>query len=167
MKEIWKDIVGYEGLYQISNYGNIVSIKNRWGKRGKPRNVSKHITKKGYERVALYKEKTQKHFMVHRLVMMAFNPMNGENLEINHKNYIRSDNRLENLEWLTHKDNVRYSKAKKINQYDLQSNFIKTWDCIRDVEKELKIDHRQICDCLKGKQKTCHGYIWKYKEGEL
>ena len=167
MEEIFKDIAGYEELYQISNYGNVVSIKNRWGKRVKPRNVSKHITKKGYERVALYKEKTQKHFMVHRLVMMTFNPTNDKDLEINHKNLIRNDNRLENLEWLTHEDNVRYSKAKKINQYDLQSNFIKTWDCIRDVEKELKIDHRQICDCLKGKQKICHGYIWKYKEGEL
>lgn len=167
MKEIWKDIVGYEGLYQISNYGNIVSIKNRWGKRSKPRNVSKHITEKGYERVGLYKDNTQKLFMVHKLVMLAFNPMNGENLEINHKNYIRSDNRLENLEWLTHKDNVRYSKAKKINQYDLQGNFIKTWDCIRDVEKKLKIDHRQISDCLNERQKTCHGYIWKYKEEEL
>ena len=79
MKEIWKDIVGYEGLYQISNYGNIVSIKNRWGKRAKPRNVSKHITEKGYERVGLYKDNTQKLFMVDKLVMLAFNPMNGEN----------------------------------------------------------------------------------------
>ena len=56
---------------------------------------------------------------------------------------------------------------KKIKQYDLQDNFIKTWDCIRDEEKKLKIDHRQISDCLNERQKTCHGYIWKYKEEEL
>ena len=166
MKEIWKDIVGYEGLYQISNYGNIVSIKNRWGKRVKPRNVSKKKKKKGYERVGLYKDNTQKLFMVHKLVMLAFNPMNGENLEINHKNYIRSDNRLENLEWLTHKDNVRYSKAKKINQYDLQGNFIKTWDTIKSAAISLNNGKytSSISLCLSGKSKTAFGFIWRYAD---
>ena len=166
MQEIWKDITGYEGLYQISNYGNIVSIKNRWGKRVKPRNISKHITKKGYERVGLYKDNTQKLFMVHKLVMLAFNPMNGENLEINHKNYIRSDNRLENLEWLTHKDNVRYSKAKKINQYDLQGNFIKTWDTIKSAAISLNNGKytSSISLCLSGKSKTAFGFIWRYAD---
>lgn len=164
MEEIWKDIRGYEGLYQVSNYGNIVSMHHRWGKRYISIPIHKHITKKGYERVGLYKNATHKLFMVHRLVMNAFNPTLNENLEINHKNRIRNDNRLDNLEWLTHDDNIKYSKGKTIYQYDTKGNFIKTWHCIMDAERDLKIDHRQICDCLNGKQKTCHGYIWKYKE---
>lgn len=165
-EEIWKDVKGYEGLYQVSNLGNIISLQSRWGKRKEPRPVSKHITKKGYERASLYKQGVSRLHMVHKLMMITFNPTKSQHMEVNHKNRIRNDNRLDNLEWLTHTDNIRYSKGKSINQYDLQGNFITSWVCIRDVERKLNIDHRQICDCLKGRQKTCHNYIWKYKESE-
>ena len=163
-KEIWKDILNYEGLYQVSNFGNVRSLKNRWGLRKTPKLVKQQLTKKGYKRVPLTKENKPKQFMVHRLVYEAFKGKIKNNYEINHKDLDRTNNDITNLEEITHTNNVRYSKAKKIIQLDLNENFIKKWNCIRDVEKEIGIDHRQICDCLLKKQKTCHGFKWKYEE---
>jgi len=164
MQEIWKDIKGYEGLYQISNLGNVISLKHRWGFRKKPRIVKQQLSKKGYMRVKLSKNNKNKIFMTHRLVYESFVGNIDENYEINHIDYNRSNNQISNLEKTTHKYNVRYSKAKKIMQLDNDNKIIKEWNCIRDVERNIGIDHRQICDCLLGRQKTCHGYKWKYKE---
>lgn len=160
--EEWKDIKGYEGLYQVSNLGNIRSLQSRWGKRVQPRIVNQHITENGYKRVGLSKNNKQKLFMVHRLVADTFMPNSNANLEINHKDYCRTNNNLNNLEWMSHEDNVKYSKSIKIKQLSLDRKMIKTWDSIVEVEKLLKIDHRQICACLKKKQKTCHGFVWEY-----
>jgi hypothetical protein len=87
-------------------------------------------------------------------------------MEINHKDYNRTNNNINNLELLTHKDNARYSKNIPIIQYDLEGNFIKEWACAIDIEKTINIDHRQISDNCKRKQKTCKGFIFKYKEEE-
>lgn len=166
MKEIWKDIPDYEGLYQASNLGNIRSINSRWGKRSTPRIVKQQLTKKGYKRISLSKNNKHNLFMVHRLIYETFNDKIENDLEINHKNYNRADNNIKNLELLNHKDNVRYSKAIKVYQYDLNGNFIKKWNSTRDIEREINIDHRQISDNCRKKQKTCKGFIFKYKEEE-
>ena len=166
IKEIWKDIRGYEGLYQASNLGNIRSLKNRWGNRIEPRLVKQQKTKKGYKRVRLSKKNKSKTFMVHRIIYITFIKDIENGLEINHKDFNRENNKINNLEMITHTNNVRYSKAKPIIQLSINNEYIRKWDCIRDVEKEIGIDHRQICACLLGKQKTCHGYKWKYKESD-
>ena len=163
-KEIWKPILGYETLYEVSNKGNVRSLKNRWHEREKPRIVKQQLTKKEYKRIPLSKENKRKHYMVHRLVYEAFNGKIPNNMGINHKDYDRTNNNIENLEIISHTNNVRYSKALKVNQYDLKGNFIREWNCIKDIEREIGIDHRQVCLNCKGKQKTCHGYIFKYKE---
>ena len=164
MKEIWKPIVGYEKHYEVSNYGNIRSICSRWGIRNKPRMVSQVLSPKGYKRVRLCKNNTSKFHMVHRLVAEAFIGKPKENKEINHKDYNRANNSINNLEWISHLNNVKYSKGKKVLQYDLRNNFIKEWQSTREIEKEIGIDHRQVGDCCNKKEKTCHGFIFKYKE---
>lgn len=164
IKEEWKSIINYEGLYEISNYGNIRSISSRWGKRNNPRIVTQTITSKKYKRITLSKNNHKKTYMVHILVYESFKGKIPSGYEINHIDYNRQNNYLENLEILTHKENVRYSKAKKVIQYDRNNKLIKVWDCIRDIERELNIDHRQIVANLKGKQKSCHNYIFEYKE---
>lgn len=162
--EVWKSVLNYEGLYEVSNLGNIRSLCSRWGKRKIPRIVNQHLTKKGYKRVSLCKNNEKKLYMVHRLVYEAFNNKIDNGMEINHKDYNRANNNLSNLELINHTDNVRYSKALKVLQFDLDGNLIKEWDSTRDIEREINIDHRQVSDNCNGKQKTCKGYIFKYKE---
>lgn len=164
MEEIWKPIKNYESLYEVSNLGNVRSISSRWGKRNSPRKVKLITTPANYIRVSLSKNNKSKLYMVHRLVYETFVGEIPENYEINHKDFIRNNNCIDNLEIMTHLENTRYSKAIKVRQYDLDSRLIKIWNCIRQIEKETGIDHRQICDNLKGKQKTCHNYIFKYEE---
>lgn len=103
MKEIWKDIEGYEGLYQVSNLGRVKSLK-RESKNNK--NVTDRILKYkldtyGYPTVILYKEAKAKTVKIHRLVASIFIPNTCNFIEINHKNGIKIDFRIENLEWCT------------------------------------------------------------------
>lgn len=167
-KEIWKDIEEYEKLYQVSNLGNIKSlIKNKI--------LKPNITRTGYLYVNLYKNGIPKHYYIHRLVAKnhLINPNNYT--QINHKSEIKSDNRVENLEWCSNNYNMNYGTikermietktkqcGKKISQYDLKGNFIKTWNSIREIERILKIPHQNIIRCCKGKVKTAGNYIWKY-----
>lgn len=100
--EIWKDIKGYESLYQISNKGNIFSKR-------KNKNLAKTDNGKGYKLVSFHTKGKRKNFYVHRLVAEAFieNPNNFKT--INHKDFDRSNNEVTNLEWCTQLHNVRYS----------------------------------------------------------
>lgn len=106
--EIWKDVVGYEGLYQVSNLGNVKSLNfNRSGQEKLLKlSVNKFYT---YPQVKLYKNEVKKCLKVHRILAQAFIP-NPLNLPyINHINAIRTDNRLENLEWITHAENIQHA----------------------------------------------------------
>lgn len=112
--EIWKDIKGYEGLYQVSNLGRIKSLERKSKTKGnveyiKKEKVLKERFSHGYVSVILYKNGTKKNFRVHRLVAKAF-LVNPKNLpQINHINFNRSDNRIENLEWVTAKENIQHN----------------------------------------------------------
>ena len=114
-----------------------------------------------------------KSYFVHRLVAEAFIP-NSNNLPcINHKDENPSNNDILNLEWCDYKYNNNYGtrtqkciikQGKKVNQYDLQHNFIKQWNSLREIERELKFQHSIISNCCKGKRQTAYGYKWKYKD---
>jgi hypothetical protein len=99
LKEIWKDIPEYEGMYQISNLGRVKSLKSGKDKILKPREYGR-----GYMSVSLCKEGESKNFKIHRLVMLAF--VGESDLQVNHKNGIKADNRLENLEYCTASENT-------------------------------------------------------------
>lgn len=111
MQEIWKDINGYEGLYQISNLGNVKSIQyfNHANNKIYPRNklLKPLINEKGYFRVDLFKLGKTKRCRIHRLVAEAFIPNLNNFPEVNHIDGNKSNNRVDNLEWCTHKHNMK------------------------------------------------------------
>ena len=112
MKEIWKDISGYEGVYQISNLGRVKSLKNT---KGNPKETIKKpmLKENGYLQVDLYKKTKKKKFYIHRLVAMAFIP-NPDNLpEVDHVDTNRTNNTVENLRWVDKKRNMNNSLTKE------------------------------------------------------
>ena len=119
MEEIWKDIEGYEGIYQVSNLGRVRSL-DRYYTRPHPRNgvptkyfkrgteIVCHVHRNGYVEVMLKVGGVKKNFMVHRLVAKAFVPGYFEGADVNHKDCNRQNNHADNLEWMTIGDNLRY-----------------------------------------------------------
>lgn len=190
MKEIWKDITGYEGLYQVSNLGRVKSLNYRHTKEEKLLQLT--LNKKGYLTVTLCKDKS-KTVQVHRLVASVFIPNVNNKPCINHLNGQKDDNRVENLEWCTHKENnihawenglnrltedgrKRLSEAhkgkcnsikRKVDQYTLNGEYIKTWSSISEASKELKIHLSHICHCCREQRNMAGGYIWKYHKDTI
>lgn len=169
IEEQWLDISGYEGLYQISNFGRVKSFYFKNPRILKPHKV------KGYSNVELYKNKKKKQFYIHRLVMENFCPIENMNvLDVNHKDEDKSNNHISNLEWMTHKDNLNYgsraekarmkmqgknsSRSKKVRC--VEKNVI--YEALREAERQLGIPATNISKACKGKIKTAGGYHWEY-----
>ena len=177
MQEIWKDIEGYEGLYQISNLGNVKSVE-RIVKRGpnfKP--VRERLLsvgdKDGYKHVILSKNGKPKTGWVHRLVAEAFLSNPDKLPVVNHKDENPANNCVENLEWCTHSYNNSYNdarikaavdKRKPVLQYTKDGKFIREWSHAREAAESLGLNKRAIYECCVGRSRTSGGYIWKRKE---
>lgn len=168
--EIWRDIPNHEGLYQASNLGRIKSLKRPYGLKER---ILKQQLVCGYYQVRLCKNSIQKFYYVHRLVWIAFNGQIPEGLQVNHINEIKIDNRLENLNLMTCKENLNWgtrnersakSKSKAVLQFTLDGILVKEYASATQAERELGFDQGHICDCCNGKYKTAYGYIWRYKQ---
>ena len=164
MNEIYKDIPGYEGLYQISNLGNVKSLKRN-------KILAKNNNGNGYLYACLSKDGQAKNYYIHRLVSQAFIPNPDNKPEVNHKDENKENNCVENLEWVTSKENTNYGSRTKrasencqkpINQYDLQGNFIKSWAGGTEIENVTGFARSNISKCCSGKYKTAYGYKWQY-----
>ena len=185
MKEVWKDIYfkdkgilyDYRGKYQVSNLGRIKSLKYWSGvhKRyyDRERIMKPVYDSDGYLMIMLHKGGVGTIFKVHRLVGIMFipNPLNKP--EVNHKFGIKTDNRASQLEWATTSENQKHAYdiglnnhyKRKVLQYDLNGNFIKEWDSIKEAAYYLNIKyHNSITNCCGGRSKTAGGFIWKYKD---
>lgn len=178
MMEVWKDIKNFEGMYQISNMGNVRSLNRvTYNKNGTKVNRVGKIKKQtidnlGYFHVRLSKDSQTKTFRIHQLVAQAFidNPNNYRC--INHIDEDKTNNSIENLEWCSSKYNLEYSgntkkacnsNKKQVLQYDLKGNLIKEWESLKSIELELKYSHSAVGQCCRGNTKSSHGYVWKYK----
>lgn len=178
-KEIWKDVVGYEGLYKVSRNGLIIGLK---------RNIYRRLSKKadGYIKVNLTKNGFTKHFLVHRLVAIAFIPNPLNNKFVNHKNGIRGDNRVSNLEWVTHSENCIHGyrvngrvhpkpalgkfgydnpRSKCVIQYDLKMTELNRFGSAAEASRVTGLSRTNICANCRKKHPYKHigGFIWRYK----
>lgn len=182
--EEWRPVVGFEGLYEVSNLGRVKSLKREFTD-----SMGRHIirpfkilkiliqSQTGYPYLTLHKNKKQYHPNIHRLVAEAFLP-NPDNLPcVNHKDEDRTNSILSNLEWCTYgynntynnnqrvRQTTRYRKrgSRKICQYDLNGNLIRKYD-MWPLEFQ-RIYGMRIQGCIDGSKQTAYGYVWRY-EGE-
>ena len=166
MKEIWKDIARYEGLSQVSSLGRVKRVTTgRILKSGK-------ITG-GYLLVSLYKNNTKSNKYIHRLVSESFIPNPENKSQVNHIDEDKTNNSLDNLEWMTAKENVnhgtRNERSRKTKSIAIiatntttgeSQEFYGTNECAR----QLWLDPSSITKVLKGKLNHTGGYTFKYKE---
>ena len=160
MFEEWKDIKGYEGLYQVSNLGNV---------RRNGKNLRPGISKIGYPLVVLSKNGKAKSIFVHKLVAIAFLP-NPNNLKcVNHKDESRGNNRADNLEWCDHRYNNSYghrmmkevaTKSRAVEQW-LNGKIVRTWSSTKEAERN-GYSSGCISLCCNGKRLSHLGYEWRW-----
>lgn len=184
--EIWKNVVGYEGLYQVSNLGNVRSLdrivfnkgSNKYCKtKGKVLSINK-TNGRDYKVVSLSDGIKSKNYYTHRLVAIAFIKNTNNYDQINHKDENKSNNSVNNLEWCNCKYNLSYGTAreriskkllnnkktsKPISSHDRNTmELIVVYPSISEASRQLKCSAQNICDALNGKQPTARNYIWKY-----
>ena len=178
--EVWRDVLGFEGIYQVSNKGNIFSVDRivrgkKWGGRTlKPR-----PHRNGYLQVELYKNSIRKKKYIHRLVAEAFLPNPNGFPEINHKDEIKTNNCVENLEWCTRKYNNNYGTkierlSKKVSAVDIETGEVLTFNSIREAGRKgytrkcVSLACRGVYKNSNGKLigdgHTYRGYRWSYIE---
>lgn len=158
MIEEWKEIEGYEGLYEVSNLGRVKSLKY-----GKERILKAGKDGCGYMLVNLCKEGKMKMFRIHRLVAAAFIP-NPQNLpEINHIDENKENNCSDNLEWCDRKYNINHgTRNERISKRVLCEETGEIFPSTHEVERKLGFAQTHISDCCLGKYKTCGGFHWRY-----
>lgn len=191
--EIWKPVVGYEGLYEVSSLGNVRSLNYRHTNTVK--NLSLSRNKDGYIRVHLWKNYKGKVLTVHRLVAEAFLPIPEGKPQIDHINTDKTDNTVwlnedgsvnyekTNLRWVTNKENINNpltvkhlseirngnenskSISRAVLQYTKDGKLIKEWGSMNSAARELKINKSGIYSCCNGynRCKSYGGYVWRYK----
>lgn len=171
--EIWKVIEEYPN-YMVSSIGRVKSLN--YNRTGKEKILKPYKNPDGYLQVILSKDGKIKSCKTHRLVAQAFIPNTDNKPCIDHINTNRTDNRVENLRWVTHTENMNNLltlnklkgennyKAKSIIQFSKDGDFIKKWDCQADIERELNILKSSISNCCSGRSKTSGGYKWGYEE---
>ena len=172
MEEVWKDVIGYEGIYQISSIGRVKNVINNTIKKPS-------INKYGYFQVMLWKNNKNKLKRIHRLVAEAFlnNPKPDIFNCINHKDENKLNNSVENLEWCDRKYNNNYgghnlkiakSHSRPVIQYTLDGEFVKEWESATVASRELGFPQSAINWCCTKKEKynSCKGFLWKYKDDD-
>lgn len=182
--EIWRDIRGYEGKFQVSNYGRVKSLKRVLTRsNGHKQTINEKILKpsvsnKGYYMVGL----DGKTCTIHRLVAETF----LDELVVNHKNGIKTDNRIDNLEFVSQKDNTikawkmglcektrqalfnrkqksNISTSKRVVQFDMNGNIIEKFESIRQAERATGISNSNIIRCCKKIQTQTKGFRFEYE----
>ncbi len=186
--EIYVEIDGYKGLYEVSNFGAVRSLDRiincAYGKKRKITGVVKnHFIMRGYKMTDLQIYDTRKHFLIHRLVSIAFIPNPDNKEDVNHIDFNRQNNNLVNLEWNTRKENICHARdngrlnphskgkfgkdsmrSKALSQYTKDGIYIRDFEGLRDASRITGVSSSGIGQTCRKIQNSAGGYIWKYKE---
>ena len=190
MEEIWKDVVGFEGAYKVSNLGRVKSLDRmvtvRRGKDVYQYPVQGRILKPttqnhGYLGVWLYgkggvSNRNGRIYGIHRIVAEAFCKKSDGDCEVNHINENKADNRACNLEWCTHQENSSYGtrgerisrantngkQSKAVVQLTPNGEFVAEYPSLAEIRRKTGFNHKNICRFLKGYGETAYGYKWQY-----
>lgn len=176
--EVWKDIQGYEGLYQISNFGNVKSLERYKKNNGGSKTlIAETILKqsknnRGYCRIYLCKDSNKKAFSVHRLVADAFVPNPNNLTEVNHKDENKENNCFDNLEWCdcnyninygTHNKKISLTKSCTVQAFDKKGCLVMEFHSMSEAGRRTGIPQQNISRCINRKCETAGGYVWKRK----
>lgn len=178
--EEWKDVVGYEGLYEVSNLGNVRSLN--WRNKGITKNLVLNKHNRGYMQVSIGKRGETKTYVVHRLVALAFLDNPNGFTQVNHKDEDKTNNNVENLEWCTASYNVRYSMKhhpqrphfrkngivyknskfadKTVLQMTLNGMPLREWENVQTIFRETGMSASSILQCCKGTRHKAYGFKW-------
>ena len=156
--EHWKDVVGAEEHYQISDFGR-VKIKHTG-------DILKPSRNGRYMHIEL-RYGVNRNFLIHRMVAEAFIPNPFGLRCVNHKDENKQNNNLDNLEWCTYQYNARYGKGSlarnsKVIQYDMAGNALKIWDSIKDASEALNLKYQNISRCCRNERKSSGGFMWSF-----
>ena len=176
--EEWRDIPGWEGYYQASTLGRIRSIDRTVMSKGcyvsNGKILAESVSKKGYSRTILYKNNKPHYYLTHKLIAATFPEICGkwfEGAEVDHINTIRTDNRPENLKFVSHKENCNNqitknknstSKGKWLIKLSANNEILHFYASTGIAEKETGVPRQRIYQCCVGKTKTAGGYHWRY-----
>ena len=185
--EIWRPIKEWEAYYEVSSIGNVRSVDRKTTSRpAYGRIISQSTINSGYKSVSLHKNNKSSRFLVHRLVALAFLERSPIKMFVNHKNGIKTDNRLENLEWCTKSENTKHAFETKLMsvtpkmlkrlikwnttthcapviQYKKDGSFVAKFKSGREAAAQTGCNYSNIFLCADGhpKHKTCGGFVWK------
>lgn len=176
--EIWRPVKGFEGLYEVSNYGRVKALYREWitGKntrRYKQEHIMVHFDLgRGYVATNLTKNGKQKLTYIHRIVATSFLPIEEGKIEVNHIDGVKSNNCLNNLEWCTPGENQKHAyrtglkkkpfkPVKPVIQLTISGDVVKRWRSLKELHSS-GFDRSAVIRVAKGRQKTSYGFKWMY-----
>ena len=171
MEEEWRDIAGYEGLYQVSDLGRIKSLDYR--RTGRTQVLKSIMDRGGYLQVGLWKNGKRKKYLVHRLVAETFLPNPSGLKQVNHIDENKQNNSVDNMEWCTCQYNINHgtrnarvaiARSKPVEQLTKDGRLIAVWPSMAEATRQTGIGRSEICKCCNGhpQHRTAGGYKWQY-----